>query len=230
MCGRYTLYEVDDLPDRFEVDPAELAALKDELKERYNISPTQLLPTITADSDKRHVQIMRWGYMPHWAKDPKSVFKYKTFNARSEEIFDKPTWKGAIRYHRCLVPSNGFYEWKAVADGKQPYFIHPKDQELFAFAGLFGTWRDVEGMEWSTFSIITTTPNAEMADIHTRMPVILHPGDEDRWLDPTNDNPNDIADLMRPYEDGMLEIWPVSREVNTSRVDNATLIGPLNSK
>jgi putative SOS response-associated peptidase YedK len=128
------------------------------------------------------------------------------------------------------VPANGFYEWKQGGDGgKQPYFIHPTDQDLFAFAGLYGSWKDQDGNEWETYSIITTTPNREMQDIHTRMPVILHPDDEGRWLDQSNDSPDDIADMLRPYEDGKLEIFQVSREVNANRVDNDTLVTPLNS-
>ncbi len=231
MCGRYTLYQTGELSDRFKVDQKETEALYEDLKQRYNISPTQILPTVVEKDDKRHLELMRWGFMPVWAKKPGDVFKYKTFNARSEEIFDKATWKNAIRHSRCLVPSNGFYEWRDTPTGKQPFFIRPKDQELFAFAGLYRTWKDpADGMEWGTYSIITTSPNQEMESIHKRMPVILKPKDETRWLEPANDSPESIADLMQPYDDGMLEIVEVSRAVNTSRTDNDTLIHPLNSQ
>ncbi len=230
MCGRYTLYQTGELRQRFGLDEAEIEEIEDDLKARYNIAPSQILPAIIEKDDKRHIELMQWGYMPHWAKDQKSVFKYKTFNTRSEGVFDKPTWKSAILHRRCLVPSNGFYEWKATPTGKQPYFIRPKDQELFAFAGIYGEWRDSQGASWNTYSILTTRPNKEMEAIHNRMPVLLHPTDEDRWLDPTSDKPSSIQDMMRPYDDGMLEYYEVSREVNTSRVDGETLIGPIGSK
>ncbi|MDB5166044.1 MAG: hypothetical protein JWM37_116 [Candidatus Saccharibacteria bacterium] len=230
MCGRYTLFETDELADRFDVDEAEMDALRDDLKKRYNIGPSQIVPTVVQRTDKPHLELMRWGFMPVWAHDPKAVFKYKTFNTRSEDVFDKPTWKKAIRQQRCLVPSNGFYEWLALPDGKQPFFIKPKDQELFAFAGIYNTWKDSEGLEWGTYSILTTTPNQDMERIHNRMPVILKPDDESRWLEPSNETPETIADLLRPYEDGMLDIYEVSRDVNTTRVDNDTLVLPINTQ
>lgn len=231
MCGRYTLYQTEEFRDRYKVDQQEVNELLDQLKKRYNISPSQILPTIRQDDKKQnHIDMMRWGYMPFWAKEPKDVFKYKTFNARSEGIFEKRTWKDAIISRRCLVPSTGFYEWKKTDTGKQPYFIRPKDQEVFSFAGIWGSWKDAEGLEWHTYSIITTTPNKDMTGIHDRMPVILHPDEEDLWLDLANDNPDDIAQLMRPYEDRKLEIYEVSRDVNTSRIDAETLVLPINSK
>lgn len=230
MCGRYTLFATGELRERYKLQKKELDAIHEGLKERYNIAPSQLVPTVYEKDGKRHMELMKWGFMPIWSKDPKSIFKYKTFNARSEDIFDKPLWKRAIRQTRCLVPSTGFYEWKDTGSGKQPFFIRPKKQDLFSFAGLYSTWKDVEGLEWDTYAIITTSPNKEMEAVHNRMPVILHPKDEERWVEPSNDTPESIADLMRPYDDGKLEIYEVSRDVNTSRVDNDTLVRPVNSQ
>ena len=109
-------------------------------------------------------EIMRWGLIPHWAKDIK--IGYKLINARAESVFEKPMWHSAVEHYRCLVPARGFYEWKVLPDvkQKQPFYIHPKDQDLFAFAGLWSTYKDVEGYEIKSFSILTTTPNKEMAD------------------------------------------------------------------
>lgn len=227
MCGRYTLWELDMLGDRFAIGQQEFDGIKTELHATYNIAPTQTEPTIIQKGKKRHIALMRWGYVAPWMKDIKDTFKYTSFNARSEDIFIKPMWKRAIREARCLVPANGFYEWVHTKSGKQPYFIRPKDQELFGFAGVYGTWNDAEGREWPTYAILTTQSIGPMLDVHYRMPVIVHPKDEARWLDKSNDTLESIAGIMRPYEDGELEIVKVSKDVNSSRIDNPQLITPL---
>lgn len=230
MCGRYALFQTKQLGTRFHVPSDEMRAIEEELKARYNIGPSQTEPAIYEQGGREHIELMHWGFMPHWAHDFKSVFRYKTFNARSEEIFKKPTYRSAIKHTRCLVPSNGFYEWKATKGGKQPYFIRPKDQELFAFAGIYSQWEDESGQEWDTYSILTTEPNNQMEGIHDRMPVILHPDDEEAWLDESLDTPEVLQPLMQPYEDDGLEITEVSREVNSTRVDKETLVLPINSQ
>ncbi|MDN5275868.1 MAG: hypothetical protein JWN33_517 [Candidatus Saccharibacteria bacterium] len=230
MCGRYTLYQIEKLQARYNLNKKEAAALLRELKKRYNIAPTQFSPVVTEDKDKNtHIEMMRWGYMPAWAKDPKDVFKYKTFNARSEEIFGKRTWKDAILYRRCLIPANGFYEWQKREDGKQPYFIRPHDDELFSFAGLYATWNN-GGVSYNTFSILTTNPNDQMESIHNRMPVILHRDQESEWLNNNMTDPDHITNYMAPYENGSLELFEVSRDVNASRIDDETLVMPINSR
>ena len=182
MSSRYTLFQIDQLRDRFSLDDSPSAGLK----KRYNIAPGQTAPVIVEHNRKPKLEMMKWGFVPLNAKDANSIFRYKTYNARSESIFDKATWKDAIRSRRCLVPTNGFYEWfSATPTGKQPFFIRPKDQGLFALAGIYSSWLDPDGVEWGTYSIITTTPNKEMQTIHDRMPVILHPNDEALWLDPS---------------------------------------------
>lgn len=226
MCGRYALFQVERLTERFSL----ANTLDGGTRPRYNIGPSQTEPVIIDRHDARTAETMKWGFVPKWAKDTSSVFRYKTFNARAEGIFEKAMWKNAIRYSRCLVPANGFYEWKQTDDGKQPYYIRPKDEELFAFAGVYGTWRDQEGVDWGTYSIITTTPNDQMAPIHDRMPVILRREDEALWLDPSNDDMDLLTSLMCPYPDGQLAVDEVSRDVNTVRIDEARLIMPLNSK
>lgn len=227
MCGRYALWELELLAERFDLDLKEVASFKKQVHHRYNIAPTQTLPVITAAKAKHHLELMRWGYIPDWMKDPKDTFKYSSFNARSEGIFEKPMWKKAIREARCLIPSNGFYEWRATKTGKKPYFIKPKDQELFGFAGIYGLWKDAEGITWPTFSILTTSANNQMKTIHSRMPVILHPKDESRWLNSSNDSPETIADILKPYDSNGLDIVTVSKNVNSSRVDDKTLIVPM---
>ena len=227
MCGRYTLHKkVDELAERYN-----LANVPSDLKSNYNVAPGQLMPVITEDeSGKRSLEIMKWGLVPSWAKDPK--IGYKLINARDETIFDKPMWRNVILKKRCLIPADGFYEWKAPAipkEHKQPFYIHPKQIELFSFAGVWETWKDVEGLEMRTYSIITSEPNKEMAQIHNRMPVILHPEDESSWLEPTHVTRDDIEPLLRPYEDNGLDIYKVSSDVNSTRNNEKELIYPLSA-
>ena len=227
MCGRYTLHKkVDELAERYN-----LANVPSDLKSNYNVAPGQLMPVITEDeSGKRSLEIMKWGLVPFWAKDPK--IGYKLINVRDETIFDKPMWRSVILKKRCLIPADGFYEWKAPAtakEHKQPFYIHPKQIELFSFAGVWETWKDVEGLEMRTYSIITSEPNKEMAQIHNRMPVILHQEDESSWLEPTHVTRDDIEPLLRPYEDNGLDIYKVSSDVNSTRNNEKELIYPLSA-
>jgi putative SOS response-associated peptidase YedK len=226
MCGRYTLYKTSELEKRFKTRPPAFT-----LHDSYNVAPGQMLPVIIQSEHGRTIEPMKWGLVPMWAKDIN--IGYKMINAREDGIFDKPAWRGPIRHHRCLVPATGFYEWKHL-DGKktkQPYFIKPKDQELFAFAGIFDVWHDkVTGSELWSYSIITTEPNKEMTAIHDRMPVILHPDDWDVWLSPSLDDRGAIEALLRPYGDGTLEMYEVSSDVNIVKNNDNKLIYPLNSQ
>ena len=223
MSSRYTLFQLDQLRDRFSIDDRLPAGLK----KRYNIVPGQTALVIVEHNRKPKLEIMKWGFVPLNAKDANSIFRYKTYNAKSESIFDKATWKEAIRSRRCLVPTNGFYQWAATSTGKQPFFIRPKDQGLFALAGIYSSWQDPDGNEWGTYSIVTTTPNKEMQTIHDRMPVILHPNDEALWLDPSISDAGILYDFMRPYPNDTLLLNQVSQEINSVKVDNARLMTRL---
>jgi len=228
MCGRYTLYKTSEIAERFATRPP---AFK--LHDSYNVAPGQMLPVVIQSELGRTVEVMKWGLVPFWAKDPK--IGYKMINARAEGIFDKPSWRGPIKYRRCLVPATGFYEWKRQAGEKagQPFFIHPLDlgdQELFAFAGIYDTWHGTLGNELWSYSIITTAPNAEMSKIHDRMPVILHPDDWDTWLSPSLDDRGVLETLLRPYEDGKLEMYEVSSDVNAVKNNDNYLVYPINSQ
>jgi putative SOS response-associated peptidase YedK len=219
MCGRYTLFETKGLGKRFNLAKKPMLHATD----NYNVSPGQFMPIVTRGDDGNEASLMKWGLIPHWAKDIK--IGYKLINARRESLFEKPMWKAAVLHTRCLVPARGFYEWKqSDAKTKQPFYIHPKDQDLFAFAGLWSTWKDVEGKELRSFTIVTTTPNKEMASVHTRMPVILTPDEENHWLDPTVSDPDLLESLLAPYANGKLEIYPVSPDVNTPRNNHKRLI------
>lgn len=224
MCGRYALAEPDEITPRFGVTP------KEPLKPNYNAAPGQFMPVITRGEDgKRKLDIMKWGLVPVWSKDEK--IGYKLINARAESLFEKNTWRTVIKKRRCLIPATGFYEWKREGtDKKQPYYIHPRDDALFAFAGIWEVWHDHEGGELHTYSIITTEPNAEMTEIHNRMPVILHQEDEDAWLDAPADDQAAIEQFLHPYEDHGLDMFEVSTEVNVVRNNDNKLILPINSK
>jgi putative SOS response-associated peptidase YedK len=229
MCGRYSLYTTnpDYLSDRFQ-----LAEKPADLHENYNVAPGQMLPVIVQGEDgKRRVETMKWGLIPFWSKDPK--IGYKLINARAETIFDKPMWRNVVLHKRCLIPANGFYEWKkldvAGKPEKQPFYIHPKENELFAFAGVWETWHDAEGKELKTYSILTTEPNKEMDPIHNRMPVILTQEDEAGWLD-AGDDRDAIEPYLHPYHDGGLDMFEVSKAVNVATNNDHKLIYPINSQ
>lgn len=214
MCGRYALFDLPSLIADYGLPPDY------EPKAQYNVAPTHTMPVVTETG----TILMRWGLIPKWAKDEK--IGYKLINARSESVFDKPIWKAVITKHRCLIPANGFYEWQKRDDGKQPFYIHPKDQSLFMFAGIWETWQH-EGREWHTYSILTTGPTEQMVAIHDRMPVILHNDDRAQWLGA--DTREDIEPLLVPYS-GSLDMIEVSRAVNVATTNDSDLILPINSQ
>lgn len=223
MSERYTLFEIGKLRDRFALPNGVPAGIKPS----YNISPTQLTPVVIVNSEGvRELKPMKWGFIPHRAKDVNGVFRYKTYDAKSEDVFDKATWQRAIRTNRCLIPSNGYYEWQKTADGKRPFYIKPKDHDLFSIAGIYSSWTDPEGMEWGMYAVVTVGSNLEMATIAPRMPVILRPEVEDTWLDPTIDDFGKLFDCMRTYPAGMLQIKMANPEVNSVKASGPQLIVP----
>jgi putative SOS response-associated peptidase YedK len=220
MCGRYTLTKVDELANRYKISNT-----PKHLSKNFNVAPTQTMPVVVYDNGKNKLELMRWG-IPRFIGPGKVK---DIFNTRADKAFF--SWKKLTMTQRVLVPATGFYEWKKRSDGKQPYFIHPSDEELFSFAGIWNTWNDEDGNETKTYSIMTTEPNEEMLDIHNRMPVILHQEDESTWLSPANDNDRGVLEtLLRPYDDGKLEMFEVSRDVNVARTNDEHLIYPLNSQ
>lgn len=223
MCGRYTLYDpVDKLAERFGFSRS-----PEHISANYNVAPGQTMPVVMRDGGTLKLEMMRWGLIPSWAKDLK--IGYKLINARDDSVFDKPMWRTAINKRRVLIPADGFYEWKRDGSKKQPYYIRPNNEGLFAFAGIWEGWKDHKGITWHTYSIITTEPNKEMANIHNRMPVILHQDDESPWLSSEYDNDRGaIEALLRPYEDNGLEIIQVSSDVNVTRNNDHRLIYPIN--
>ncbi|HEX4774945.1 MAG TPA: SOS response-associated peptidase [Candidatus Saccharimonadales bacterium] len=221
MCGRYTLADVDHLKQHYN-----LATVPKDLHKNFNVAPTQTMPVISDSEDGRHIELMRWG-IPRFVGPGKVR---DVFNTRADKAFG--SWKKLVMTQRILVPATGFYEWKLLDDKtKQPYFIFPKDEQLFSFAGVWNIWEDEDKRKIKVYSIMTTEPNKEMADIHKRMPVILHPEDEASWVTPSHDNDRSaIEALLRPYEDNGLKMYEVSRDVNVARTNEERLIYPLNSQ
>lgn len=220
MASRYTLFKINNFRERFRLEKTP------EINRSYNISPTQTAPVIVNREGKPTLELMKWGFIPKGAKDTNSVFRYKTFNARSEGIFTKNTYSHTIRHSRCLVPANGFYEWQQTNTGKKPFYIRPTNQELFSFAGIYSSWQDPAGKEWGMYSIVTVESNQDMANIHDRMPVILQPEDEEKWLS-DSDELNMLYDIMRPYPNGKLSIEAVGHDINGTKVNNPRLITPI---
>lgn len=189
----------------------------------HNIAPTSEIVTLRAEAGACTADLMRWGLVPSWWKDAAKL-PGQTFNARAETIAEKPTFRASFKRRRCLIPADGFYEWKAMGgSAKQPYYIHPRDPEaVFAFAGLWDLWETADGAILST-TIITTTPNALMEGIHDRMPVVLAPQHFQEWLDPTNQNTGALQRLLVPCDISQMAIYPV----NPLKGDGPDLIRPL---
>ncbi len=215
MCGRYTI-TITDVADYFK---AEQGAL--DFVPSYNIAPTQQVPIVLEREGERVITPAKWGLLPGWVKDPKA-FKASMFNARSESVAEKASFKGPLRHKRTVIPASGFYEWRRDGgNAKTPHYIQLADGEPLGFAGLYDIWND----EVLSCTILTTTPNELMATIHDRMPVILSPDDYDRWLDPDVTDPAEVQDLLKPYA-GEMQAYPVSSAVNSPRNNGPELLIP----
>jgi len=218
MCGRYTIVSA----------PAVLRELFgfEELPNfpaRFNIAPTQPIPIVRLFEGKRQFALVRWGFLPSWAKDP-STFSL-LINARGESAREKPAFRAAMKYRRCLIPADGFYEWQARGSGlKQPFYIHATSGAPLAFAGLWETWTGPNGEEVDTAAIVTTAANGTLAPIHARMPVIVPPEAFDLWLDTAHVDERTAAAVIAPAPDDLLEAYPVSTAVNRTANDDPKLI------
>lgn len=219
MCGRYTITEPAKIATRFQakLDGTKLASLRP----NYNAAPSQALPVIIERDGKNHVELMRWGLVPVWAKDPK--IGYRMINARAETLDEKSTWKRLVHKKRCIVPVNGFYEWKRQGNTKQPYYIRATDDELLGLAGLYDVWHSPEGDELMSYTIITTDANQAMRPIHDRMPAILHRQDEAIWLDSDQQDFGELVPILKPYDES-LAIHTVSTAVNSVEHNEPSLI------
>jgi putative SOS response-associated peptidase YedK len=223
MCGRFTL----------TANPAEVEetfstyTFPQQFAPRFNIAPTQPVLAVPND-DQNTADFFVWGLIPMWAKDPS--IGNRMINARAETLEEKPAFRGSLKYKRCLILADGFYEWKA-SEGKKaktPFFIHMNDRKPFAFAGLWDSWNSPDGSLVKSCTIITTEPNELTGLIHNRMPVILHPRDYAKWLNPSPQTPNQLKPLLKPFPADLMNAYPVSPLVNTPANDAPELVVPAN--
>lgn len=218
MCGRFSI----------TTPPEAMRALfgyldGPDFPPRYNIAPSQPVPIVTREQGKRRFLLVRWGLIPSWAKElPQSLL----INARAETIAEKPSFRGAFRHHRALMPADGFYEWQAQGKGsKQPFFIRRRDRKPFAMAAIWDIWMPSGGSELDTCAIVTTEANETLKPVHHRMPVILDEKDWDLWLDPAATE-RELLALLRPAPDDLLEAIPVSTRINSAANDGPALQEP----
>src|SRR3989441_3867116 len=222
MCGRYTLKTpVERLSEKFqfpEIIP---------LKPRYNIAPSQPVAVVRLlpDDTDRKLAMLRWGLLPAWVKEPTKV--QQPINAKAETAAEKPMFRDAFKSRRCLVPADGFYEWKQEGGRKQPVYIRMKDWEPFAIAGLWEHWEGQDGQVIESCTLLTTEPNDLLTAIHNRMPVILDPKDHEQWLDPDLQQADSVKPLLRPYPADSMTAYTVSLRVNNPKNDNSQCLAPL---
>lgn len=220
MCGRFSLaLETQVIMQRFDVPAGTF-----EWHPRYNIAPTQPCPVINASHDMRLLSLMRWGLIPHWSKDKKMAFEL--VNARSETAKSKPSYRDSMRNRRCLIPADGFFEWKKGASGKVPYRATLQNEEPFAFAGLWDCWKDEAGQQILSFTILTTESNPLIQPLHDRMPIILKKEDEAIWLDNSITDLSVLESLLKPYPAEEMKLYEVSSVVNTWKNDTPECITP----
>jgi putative SOS response-associated peptidase YedK len=225
MCGRFRLSRRKQIIE----EHFDSSDWQDDWSPRYNIAPTQPIPVIRQHPKEpvRQISLMKWGLIPSWAKSPSGAARM--INARSETASTKPAFRDALKSRRCLIPADGFYEWKRTGAAKQPYCFEVNNGELFAFAGLWERWRDPSGQCVNSCSILTTTPNAVTSAVHDRMPVILDPDGYDVWLDPGMQNVAAISELLKPFDARLMRSFPVSARVNSVRNDDQECSQPVES-
>jgi putative SOS response-associated peptidase YedK len=241
MCGRYATTQTSaTLHQAFEIGVANSFV---ELEADYNVAPTKLAPIVIGREAEdasappvRELLTGRWGLVPSWAKDPS--IGSRLINARSETVAEKPAFKKAFQRRRALVPADGYYEWYTgepregeKKPAKQPFYITPKDGSVLAMAGLYEFWKDRATDEWViSYTILTTTAEDDLGHVHDRMPMFLEPDAYDSWLDPAQQRPADLLDLLVPAAPGRLDAFPVSTAVNNVRNNGPELILPVDAQ
>jgi putative SOS response-associated peptidase YedK len=223
MCGRFVQYSDPDVyASRFDLDAVCQAV------PRYNVAPTQpVLAIRETDEGKRVLVPLRWGLVPAWSKGPDN--RYSMINARAETVNTKPAYRNAFKHRRCLIPAEGFYEWKAGKAGKMPFLIRRRGGEPFAMAGLWERWHAPEGGTIESCTIIVTGANGPVREIHDRMPVVLGREDYAAWLDPGNRDADGLLAMLMPAETAQWAMHEVSRRVNSPKSEGPELLEPVDA-
>jgi len=222
MCGRYAFFSPAEAVRRvFGVSGVPV------LEARYNIAPTQPVPVVRErEPGRREVALLHWGLVPSWAKE--KAIGNRMINARAETIGEKPAFRRAYRDRRCLVLADGWYEWQATGDGKQPWFIRARDRQPLALAGLWERWRDpVGGEELESCAIVTRDAPGRLGEIHHRMPAVIPQQGAAAWRDPAQHDTGSLSDWLEEARADDFEAWPVSRAVNDPRHEGAELVAPV---
>lgn len=223
MCGRYALTaDVDLLVELFELANADQL----QLEPRYNAAPTQMLPIVrfSRSGQERRMETMQWGLVPWFAKDPS--IGSRMINARAESAADKPAYRQAMQRRRCLVPADGFFEWKEITGRKFPYLVKLASGQPMALAGLWELWKGTGQRPVRSFTILTTEPNELTGQLHDRMPVVIRCEDFERWLDPRIDDAAALRPLLKPLPADLMTMHPVSRRVNDPANDDPSVLEP----
>lgn len=221
MCGRYAA----TLPPEMMVELFNLLNQVD-FPPRYNITPTQPIAVIWEQSGRRTIQLVRWGFVPGWVKDPRE--SSLLINARAETMAEKPSFRDAVRHGRCIIPASGYYEWMKGKDGvRRPYYITMADDSPMVFAGLYSNWSGPQGEEVDTACIVTVEPNLEISSIYDRMPAMLQGEAVDLWLNTRDIDSKAATQLALPLPPGSLKYHPVSKAVGRADADGPDLIRPL---
>lgn len=223
MCGRYRLSRRKQIIE----EHFDTADWQDDWNPRYNVAPTQPIPVIRLHPEEpvRQISSMRWGLIPNWARDASRAVSM--INARSETASTKPAFRDPLKFRRCLIPADGFYEWKRTGTSKQPFCFEVNNGELFAFAGLWDGWKNPEGQWVKTCTILTTMPNAVTSAVHDRMPVILPKDHHDAWLDPGMNNVQVVSELLKPYDSRLMQCYPVGTRINHVTNDDEECSRPV---
>ncbi len=218
MCARFAFFSMNIQRDVFGIDPIP------DFTPHWNIAPTDFVAAISVDKGKRVWRFYQWGLVPGWAKD--MSIGQKLINARCETVAEKPSFRSAIKRRRCVIPADGFYEWKGPKGSKQPYFIRKRSKQPLALAGMWEYWEGNEGVVESC-TILTSEPNAMMAEVHNRMPVILGKSQIDSWLNPRIQDFNSLRAVCEPYPSDLMEMYPVVKAMSNPRFDSPEAVEPI---
>ena len=223
MCGRYALFSKKE---RIAKDFGIIKEPQVDFEPHYNISPGMHVPVVLQSKEgEKMITNLKWGLIPPWSEDQN--IGYKMINARSETITEKRSFSKPFQRQRCIIPANGFYEWRKMGSDKIPFYIRTNDADLFGFAGIFEKWKSPEGTIIPSFSIITTNANTLLKPLHERMPVILSPQEYDLWLDNRTYDQKMLESMLNQYPMTQMSVYPVGKEVNKADQNNPQLIHPI---